>query len=550
MFLTGVSAKTYYTDYGEFSDYTDKNYPEDQLIYKEESIRYKWYINERIGLGYYVYVDDLKENQYVDYNDVIYGDFSNWTPLVPDERFGRIIEEKNVYRYANIEKIRYIHFSNFQSDYGKIFLSEIEIYNKDNKIDYTSYCEKCSENYLNHISDDEYDENIFYIENEGYLILDLGGYYYPNNLEIKLYFFDTSNNKKSYKITLTKFQDIDEELLAKEFTDYQNFKISDNVYLSIYSPNDLEIVNGKFEHYEETDKIMYPSKTLKVDIIKHYRFKDLMYKVYTYEKTYADGYHEYLENYTKDIDDYIILYRYKFRDKITVLEDIVVDNYDFNINKYINATAEYLILGEYDIYKNGKYEIKIIFKNLEIPINLYIQIPENDKNINNDKEVLDVDNKEEFTNNEDKIVYDIPNETIDEIGNKVFDDILNIENSDSNIKNENKQFDNKKLLDGNIIDSSTYNQNFPKEAKTFEKMNRIKNIDKYQEQVIDDNIISDMMYNKNSSLDISDFENVHSYKQNEIINNLDKKANNIGKMGFPFLILLILVTIFAWKWSN
>ncbi|HHW68980.1 MAG TPA: hypothetical protein GX747_01385 [Tenericutes bacterium] len=519
--------KTYYTEYSDYSDYTKDNITENELIYKEESIRYKWYFEEKVGLGYYTDIDNLNNNEYVDYNDWIYGEFSSWTDIIPLDKEGRILEEKIAYKYAFMEKIRYIHFSNLQGSNGYIRFPEIEVYENNNKLKYTVYCEKCNDDFPMYIANNIYNENYSYVENGGYFRIDLGDYFYPNDIKIKLYLYDTGGVPKTYKITLTKNEILDEELLSKEFTDYRAVNTLDNVMLNEIGANDLNIVNGKFESFSETDKYIKPTKTLLVTEVKKYRFKDMMYNIYTYIKTYAEDYHEYLDNYTKDPNNFITLYRYKYRDKIIVPENILIDTYEFNLDEYIDSTDEYKIVGDFDIYKNNNYEMKIIFKELQIPFNLQVQITENEITHEVDNDDINENIEENKSSNEKETIED------DIKKGKITEDIYN--------DNLNIILENEKITDDILLDDfSAIEKNVFLENK---QTNIIEDIKENIENENKQNIKYDEYLNHNN-------QNIIIKEKNDKPNNTNNENKHNRKIKLSLIFIAVTSTIFLNKRSN
>lgn len=549
------NGKTYYTDYGDFIFYTEDSLYENDLMYKEESIRYKWHIEERFDLGYYVDISNLNENEYVDYNNVINSEFSNWSEIIPSERYGRIIEEKKFYKYFNMEKIRYIYFSNLESNNDIIF-SNIEIYSNGQKLNYTVHCD---DNFFIYSFDNEYIENTLYIENNSYLRIDLGNYFYPNDLEIKLYLYDEENVPKKYKITLTKIDSIDEEIMSKEFI-YNSANSLEKEKVIIHTPNDLDVVNGKFEeNYIEFEEYLSPSKTLVLEEIIKYRFSDLMYTKYTFRTTYMDGYHEYLENYTKDLNDYIVIYKYKYRDKITVPDSIIINNYEFDLAQHIEATTDYEIIGDFNIYRNADYELKIIFKELEIPFTLQVSILENEKNIEENRNEKINDNKNIFDDKDNIGGHDNESKIDNKNDNNVKEDektnLLNeeeiSENEDNNIKIEEDRYIEQIIFDGNKELMKVENV-----YKNREKNIVLNNIVNSEKQILPIEVGNEEIENTDKieigNDNILTINNQNKMNEESINNTYNRSENNENFIVLKILFLLISIisTFFLNKRSN
>ena len=95
-----------YTDYSEFSEFSEEVIKEDDLTDVKSERRYKYYkLNKILG----PYVESPSEKYpYLDDEDYIYTNYSEVSPIKPEDKEGRIIEEVGSYKYKRVKDINYI----------------------------------------------------------------------------------------------------------------------------------------------------------------------------------------------------------------------------------------------------------------------------------------------------------------------------------------------------------------------------------------------------------------------------------------------------------
>ena len=140
----GVSAKIYYSDYSEFSDYSLEKIESSDLVNVEVKRVYNKYFSVAEG-DYYRLGENSVLYPYINVNIYKDTEFTNWSSVYPEDKLGRIIEFKNVcdnndctinhleYRYKDR---LYFHYRNVEKllDESSILKGYIK-----NEQDYISY---------------------------------------------------------------------------------------------------------------------------------------------------------------------------------------------------------------------------------------------------------------------------------------------------------------------------------------------------------------------------------------------------------------------------
>jgi len=260
----------------------------------ETEYRYKFYKEEKNGE--YIRIGQETNYKYEDTNDIIYGDFGNYTSTCTEE-IGYQTEKRIKYKYVEPMYIQYIKIKN--SNNHTINISKINVYNNNTILEH----------------------KIHYYANGGFagLSINSGGYTIislPNSILIT-------------ELTLNiifQTKDIEYEL---SYSNNENFnsnniiaKVTGNSNKTKYVFNEtFELSNNKkiYESYDikpdESYDIISIEEQCKKREIKTYR--------YNIEKIYYDNnYYKDIEQikglgneekklYKKDINNYKIFYRYK-----------------------------------------------------------------------------------------------------------------------------------------------------------------------------------------------------------------------------------------------
>lgn len=308
-----VYAKTLYTEYSDYSNWTEEKYTSSDLVFVEEEKRYKFYINERTNLGY---IEDYENKYKIDKEDFIYTPFTEFSLDAPKEQKNRTIEEKSFYKYKEVNKVNKILLSNLYGSEDCFRITEIVVSNNNSKIAYTPSCTKCNASNLKYLYNSKTKENMFYVVNGGTITLNLNGYYNIQNISIKLYLYDRENTVKKYKISFLN----DKEYFKKSYEEkFKSDYLTPNLFE--YFVNDTWINTADYSSYLETEEYINKTFYRIVETFKKYRYTDLIYMKYLEErKYYDDNYYTNIEGYIKDEFEYKVFYRKKERKKIETNE--------------------------------------------------------------------------------------------------------------------------------------------------------------------------------------------------------------------------------------
>ena len=140
----GVSAKIYYSDYSEFSDYSLEKIESSDLVNVEVKKVYNKYFSVAEG-DYYRLGENSVLYPYINVNIYKDTEFTNWSSVYPEDKLGRIIEFKNVcdnndckfnhFEYRYKDRL-YFHYQNIEKVLDED--SVLKGYIKDEH-DYKSY---------------------------------------------------------------------------------------------------------------------------------------------------------------------------------------------------------------------------------------------------------------------------------------------------------------------------------------------------------------------------------------------------------------------------
>ena len=374
----------YYSNYGEWSEYSKDNYSETELMDVEVERRYKWFKNKERG-EYLNYDEGIKIYDNINKDDYKYSDYSDWQENNPEEITDRVIETQKKYFVKKIKPVNklYILSGRFKTD--KVNLNQIEIFNNGKKITFSTICGGCSDNYkLDNIS--------------GLLILEFDDFYYFDDLKIVITSTELKNiNSLSFWVT-SSVENSNEDKIFYKYTYYGSSDNSLNLDISKFSKSNFLYEEGAY--YDELPALRIDD--YKEEIIS-YRYKDTLYYFYSYDKEYIDGYFKEKEGYEKDINNYIDYYRYRTRDKIEFSNYVEINKSDELIDDYINSTVDYEIEGNIDYTTNDLYHVKVKTYFLTKDMFVFVNIDNNNENITDNKEnTLAEEKTDSLNNNEQK----------------------------------------------------------------------------------------------------------------------------------------------------
>ena len=356
-----VEAKDYYSSYSSYSDWSTNEIESSDIVSVEKSIRYKYY-HEDIEGEYYL--EDEQDSKYnlKDENKYYYSDYSEYSKLKPEEKKNRVIESVEGYEYSDALKVNRIMINDTHGGANKLYITEIRVLDSNNNdINYDVItCEGCNDQFTNYIHNGIIDERNSYVDNRGFIVLELENEYYFDEITIKVYMYDNTNEYKSYYITLGSLREY--HLRYSYYSEFNSNEIKEEIYNYTNMIQNIEWDNPKISLSE-----VIPNLHTKVDKIPLYRYKDKYIYYYNSNKIYSDYLTKPTAYYNKQSEDSIYLYRYKTRDKISIQDNIVIIDSNDTIDNYYKSTVPVKIEGNIDMSKNGTYHISFItpFKTIE-----------------------------------------------------------------------------------------------------------------------------------------------------------------------------------------
>lgn len=427
--FSGVRAlenSIYYSNYGEWSEYSKDNYSKTELMDVEVERRYKWFKSKERG-EYLNYDEGIKKYDNLNKDNYKYSDYSDWQESSPEKITDRVIETKIKYFVKRIKPIKtlYIVSGDFKTD--EVDLNQIDIFNDGKKVSFKSTCGDCSEKYK--------------LKNKsGVLMLELDNFYYFDNLKIIVKSPNIKNiNSINFWVTAPK-ENSNEEALFYRYT----FEGSSNnsIDISIY---DFSKVKPIYEDGVYYDELPFLRKDDYKEELVSYRYKDKLYYFYSCDKEYIDGYFKEKNGYDKDINNFLDYYRYRNRDKIEFSKYIEINKNDEYLDNFITSTVDYEVEGNIDYTKNGLYNVKVKTYFLTKDISVLINIKENEKNSKDEKLVDDYKELEKKYDNllEEKVEDRSSDEVIEENSCKKELEKVTLKNDDNEkkLKLSNQAYD-------------------------------------------------------------------------------------------------------------
>lgn len=510
--LFKIEAKEiYYSDYGDFSDYTLEAIKSSELVNVEIERRYRFYQNEKVGEHRSV-LDNNSNFQFVDLSDRKDNVFSNWSVEKPSEEKNRIIENKTLYKIQRPKPINHISF--METLGASLKLNDIEIYYLGEKIDYELILDSSDQDF-----------NIYPL---GTLTLDLKDYYNLQQITIKVKSIDFNNASEIL-------------VLASVPSRYNPYDINYFSY-NLTSSNHENVVieasdwiRGNVEYEEEfLDESKPNSEPLtKVIEVPLYRYQDPLFYFYNIERRYVEGYFKDYSNLIKDELDYKDYYRYQIRDQFEVEEEILITNYDQTLSNFVSSTVDYEITTNLDINRNGVYKVEFKTPFINIKKDVVVSIKENDLN-----DIKDENNKLNSELNNLKHEYDQLNFEFEKLKSKY-----------QELNNSNKSYYDK-------LNSTSYKYNsllidYQMLQQKYEVLNNQKLEKDNCEVKLEEALIR--VDDSNKKLRLSEQANKYLESHLLSINNsgsLSIKNSDLFWLVLIFLILFILLVIFFKKLSN
>lgn len=340
-----VHAKTYYGQYGEYSDFKEEAISSTDTVSVQKNDFYHVY-KENIN---YEYLDESQYEKTGKFNM----EYSSWTEdsSILDQKSE--IEKCVEYKYKTFKEMKYFYFTNSS---GTVHIDNMTISdNKSGKILMTNSDFMMYQNDTLIFNIDEYNLANLVMD----IVVDKRN---VKDLYMKLSISDDKNIFSSNKITI------------KVMEESSNNKI---VTLNISSFDNLDMVLNAEE------KISICDTNIKGMIIEEkniYRniFKKYEYKVIT--KEYKDIYSDVsLEGYKLDYTDYKTYYRYKIRDKVVLSDNLSIDNKQIDLKKFVleSTTKNIEITSNLNLNINGLYNINFILPFKTVSEEIRVDIKEN-----------------------------------------------------------------------------------------------------------------------------------------------------------------------------
>ena len=386
LFIGNISAttKTYYSNYSNFSQPTSSYIESNDIIDVKKTTMYRYYKEEKKYGDYYLINKHNPNYPYADLNDSIKTGYTNWSEEVPNNEVGRSVKTRDVYYYRDMKKIRYIHFTDVDGGRNQLNINEIIVRANNQDISYTIYCEGCSDNFYEKVTNGKINSENSYVLHGGYLILDLKNYYNLSDLNIRFYLTDIDISEKKYTISTSRERNINSNIYnrvtTRLFFKHNNL---DECKMREYQLDKLVFVDPEWDSTKKSYNLINATSTRQVEKALEYSYQDILYHHYNIKKLYADGYYESspFGFPTKDENDSKEYYQSRKRDKIVIEDKIIINNKNKKLEDFVieNSTNNISIDSNINYEENGIYEVSYIFPFITIDKIVYVDIDENKK---------------------------------------------------------------------------------------------------------------------------------------------------------------------------
>lgn len=386
-----VNALEIETKYTDFSEYIEGYKEPSDLVNLEEYYKYKYYNNEVILGGYYVYNENPKDYPYIDLNDSVEVTYDSGT-ILPLEMPNRIIEKKDLYYYQDMKEIRYIFLYDINGSNTAITIGEIDVFVAGKKIEYDIECTSCGKPFLGAVNDDVYVfESGSYVRNNNYVVIDLLNYYPAESIDFIMYAYSFGDANNQYSIAYTKEPNLDKKYLFKSSSfSFSSTSLNDLVEIK-HNIDDMEIGDAEYYDYVVSDEPITSNKTRNIYVESNYKYTDKLYKYNDLIQVYSEEYlDEGSSQFPYQSDDKKVYYKHRIRSIINVEEEIPVDP---EIIIHNQNSDEMLVEEKPDTAKEPNF----VYNNMEII--------EEEKDIDEDDFEVKPDSKED----EEQLIVE-PNE--------------------------------------------------------------------------------------------------------------------------------------------
>ena len=438
-----VEAKDYYSSYSSYSDWSTNEVTSSDTVSVEKSLRYKYY-HEDIEGNYYIEDEFDPKYNLKDDTKYYYSTYSDYSKTVPEEKKNRVIETIEGYEYKKSLKVKYIMINDTHGTNNRLYITEIKVLDSNNNdINYNIItCEGCNDTFNEYIHNGNINERNSYVENRSFIYLELDNEYYFDEVTIKVYMYDNSNEYKSYYITLGTTREY--HLRYNYYSEFKSENESD-IKEEIYNYTNM-IQTIEWGNPEISLEEVLPNLHTQVTKIPLYRFKDKYIYYYNSNKIYSDYLTKPTSYYNKQSDESIYLYRYKTRDKISIQDSIIMTDSNDSIDNYYESTVPVKIDGNIDMNKNGTYHISFITPFKKIDKDIIVDI-ENNTIKEKYNELLEKNNDLKTKYDNLLLDYDGKMKTIEEMEEKVkakdnsYNELLEKSNQDNDTELYNQMIE-------------------------------------------------------------------------------------------------------------
>lgn len=327
-----VLGETIYTEYEIFQTNTNEYLEETDTLKREEVTLYNTYKEELEEK--YLSLEDKQSNEYnIDYTDFIYEHKNS----LEHNKYSESFQTKCLNEQYTPKSLTISNFNN------KFKITEVEVLSK--KINGVGVGLTNYKGFMSRIVNGIIDESPIELNNESKISFNFYNDIEIDDLQIKLYLPKQDLNNISFKISFKDGEELTSEININKNEDNIISISFDNDYYKFLEENNFNTTNTCISYY-----------SLKIPLYKHSKLNVIPLNNYLQ----SDDYNLFLKN------DYKIVYNYYKREKIELLDNIII-NKEFNIKDFMISST--IPLDNLEVKHNikynqdGIYSISIYHKN-------------------------------------------------------------------------------------------------------------------------------------------------------------------------------------------
>lgn len=369
MVVLNVEAKTYYGKYSEYKETLEKYEKSDIIDFKVEE-KYLLYKENKTVAFYpsYMEIEDMSKTGETKI------EVSNWLDERPNELIGRNIITKELYEYQNIKKIKYLKIDNLINDKGIFQFAELIIMNGSEKIDYNI---KTKIEDIEKIKDADLTTYVE-LSNDVEIIIELSEEVFINDLKMGFHVHILEDAEIYYNIGFYG-EELENQYAYKHTHSSVNVNNDNNAFYYITSAS-FKVDNPLYEEKKLSEEKIEKNKFNIVNLVTKYKTEDLYIKYEKIEREYLDDYYiEEIDGYKKDLESKKEFYYVRTRDKVEILDNLIINDYNMKLEDLIIFTTvdDIKITSNMDYYKNGKYDINFVLPFKTVKEKVVVDIKEN-----------------------------------------------------------------------------------------------------------------------------------------------------------------------------